>query len=384
VRFPRYVELGDPAVRALGYKALNLGARPVKAPRAKGKTRSTLMTKEALAAVKGPCDSEEYTLNWDLAQKQFTFSKPLKDDKGVDFYVSFDSSDVSTAPQRWAALTQLSDRFEAKYGRLPRFWIADFCLDPDVRVDRDERAKIFAGTIMSCRFFLALQGPRYFGCSAPELRANPSGWALLETFVACSLAPSDDPTRNMLWLPLFTGRNVPPRLDLLHGQIRCADDEEREWILRKLAGFPGGMVEAGRVMSAIWLEHFKTAYCYWALCAEAAGKGDAAKVAELVAAGTSMDLPLDWGSQDTKLVAALAADILHEKWREAFSAQPGAAEGRWKPVDFDGADKGWYDKKIHSAMVRTPAGAAEGSGALEVNIDNPLVALPPSRRYETC
>ena len=50
---------------------------------------------------------------------------------GIDFYVSFDPLDSETAPQRWAALCKLSDAFAGgPEGRLPRFWIADFCLPP--------------------------------------------------------------------------------------------------------------------------------------------------------------------------------------------------------------------------------------------------------------
>jgi len=64
-------------------------------------------------------------------------------------------------------------------------------------------------------------------------------------------------------------------------------------------------------------------------------------VTELVELGCSLDLPLDWGAHDTKLVAAVAADLLHERWRESFHSQEGSEKGRWKAIDSDGLDKDW-------------------------------------------
>ena len=47
-------------------------------------------------------------------------NNPYPDDGiGIDFFVSHNWHDEN-ADQRWAALTELSDRFLDRYGRLPR------------------------------------------------------------------------------------------------------------------------------------------------------------------------------------------------------------------------------------------------------------------------
>ena len=77
----------------------------------------------------------------------------------------------------------------------------------------------------------------------------------MECFTACALAPSDDPTKNIAWVSLIGGRNVPPKLDFMHGLVQMADAAEREWILGKFATFPGGLREAEKVPASLCAVH---------------------------------------------------------------------------------------------------------------------------------
>lgn len=69
-------------------------------------------------------------------------------------------------------------------------------------------------------------------------------------FTLCSLAPHDDPTANLVWLPLFKGNAVPPKLDLVHGRVYCYSAADKERLLTQLAAVPGGLVEVQRTCSA--------------------------------------------------------------------------------------------------------------------------------------
>ena len=86
-----------------------------------------------------------------------------------------------------------------------------------------------------------LQSPFYLGCTSPP--ALPSLWCIVEFFTLCSLAPHDDPTRNLVWVPLFPAMNVPPKLNLLSGRVYCFDDDDKARLLAQLAACPGGLVE---------------------------------------------------------------------------------------------------------------------------------------------
>jgi len=402
----RYIELGDSKVRRLGFASLDLGAKTVIAPRDKPRRLlSTLASEEVKEEYRSfkPFDTPELEQNWKQAEAQYFMSQvlPTRDKIGIDFYVSHDEMDAESAPQRWAAMTRLADRFFQLHGRHARFWIADFCLSPGRRASLAARLEVMATTVMSCKRFLALQTPGYFGCSIPSLRCDPNGWALMECFSTCCLAPSADPTRRMIWLPLFQGRSVPPKLNFLHGSVAMPEPATCEWILHKFALYPGGLVLAQRCLSSIWMTKFRTAYCYWALAADCAATGDAMKLAKMVRDGASLDLPLDWEPSDVNVVANLSADLIHEKWREQLV---GEERARWRPVDVDGVDKDWFDMDLHSGIVRgggivvanesiaeesKEVDEAEGKDAedsnssqLEVNLDNPLILLPPSCRHE--
>jgi len=194
---------------------------------------------------------------------------------------------------------------------------------------------------------------------------------------------------------------VPPKLNFLHGSVAMPEPATCEWILHKFALYPGGLVLAQRCLSSIWMTKFRTAYCYWALAADCAATGDAMKLAKMVRDGASLDLPLDWEPSDVNVVANLSADLIHEKWREQLV---GEERARWRPVDVDGVDKDWFDMDLHSGIVRgggivvanesiaeesKEVDEAEGKDAedsnssqLEVNLDNPLILLPPSCRHE--
>lgn len=120
--------------------------------------------------------------------------------------------------------------------------------------------------IYSCNFVLVLQAPQYMGCYASS--ALPSLWCIVEFFTLCSLAPADDPTANLLWVPLFATKNVPPQIDLLHGRVYCYSDEDKARLLSQLALCPGGLVEVQRAMAAVWPVLFKASYANWALLSQ--------------------------------------------------------------------------------------------------------------------
>jgi hypothetical protein len=334
------------------------------------------------------------------AAKRFKLSQPMRDAVGVDFFVSHNWSDEN-APHRWAALCRLSDLFAARHGRLPRFWLDRFCIDQSQSADILLKTSMLPATLMSCKAVLVLQSPYYLGCSQPS--ALPSLWCVLEFFTLCCLAPHDDPTRNLVWVPLFDnvgpsnpGNNVPPKLDLLHGRVYCFSQEDKERLLAQLSACPGGLGEVQRAMSAVWPVHFRDAYAKWALLASAAGDGDGDRCASLLAAGASVDLPFEWSpTASVGTMVLVAATVLHEHWRwgrkKEFIARNGGGKDllvtsevltnpRWKAVSASEHDA-WFDPSLHHHMRReaTPAGQRR---TFEVDIDQPFGLLPPSWQRE--
>ena len=152
------------------------------------------------------------------AQYRFSLSTHLSDnDKyGIDFFVSHNWLDEN-APQRWNAMVSISDLFQNRYGRLPRFWLDRFCIDQSNSDDIALKVKLLPVTVMSCKQMLVLHSPRYMGCTSP--RTDASLWCIVELYTATSLAKPDSPTGHIMWLSIFEGRIVPPPIDLLHGKV---------------------------------------------------------------------------------------------------------------------------------------------------------------------
>ena len=188
------------------------------------------------------------------SKKRFHLSKPMRDDVGVDFFVSHNWKDEN-APHRWTTLLCISDNFQRRFGRLPRFWLDRFCIDQSQQTDIALKTSILPATLMSCKATVVLQSPYYLGCASPPALA--SLWCIIEFYTMCSLAPHDNPTENLLWVPLFEGQHiVPPHLDLVHGRVYCFSGADRERLLSNLAACPGGLVEVQRNMSAVWPQLF--------------------------------------------------------------------------------------------------------------------------------
>lgn len=316
-----------------------------------------------------------------MATRRFNLSRPMQDAIGVDFFVSHNWADEN-APHRWAVLCCLSDLFSARYGRLPRFWLDRFCINQSKSEDIILKTSMLAATLMSCKNVLVLQSPFYLGCSHPP--ALPSLWCIVEFFTLCCLAPHDEPTRNLVWVPLFnttgidssTGHNVPPKLDLLHGRVYCFSQEDKERLLAQLSACPGGLVEVQRAMSVVWPVHFGEAYANWAQLASASGEGDVERCTALLRAGASVDLPFEWSpTSSVGTMVLVAATVLHEHWRWArkkewlakrdnggidgeaatdpkLSPVPsGSLNPRWKKVDSSEYDA-WFDSKRHAHQTR--------------------------------
>jgi hypothetical protein len=167
------------------------------------------------------------------ARRRFQLSKLMRDEIGVDFFVSHNWKD-DNAPHRWATLLVISDRFQRRFGRLPRFWLDRFCIDQSQQTDIALKTSILPATLMSCKATLVLQSPFYLGCSQPPALA--SLWCILEFFTLCSLAPHDNPRENLLWVPLFDGANiVPPELDLVHSRVYCFSPDDKEKLLANVS-----------------------------------------------------------------------------------------------------------------------------------------------------
>mmetsp|Transcript_16341 Transcript_16341/g.19326 ORF Transcript_16341/g.19326 Transcript_16341/m.19326 type:complete len:1650 (+) Transcript_16341:92-5041(+) len=359
----RYVVFNS-EVRALGYSAL--------------------LREDWCSLVK---DDKLYRKACGSAIKRFKMSQAMKDDIGVDFFVSHNWSDEN-APYRWAALVKLSDLFQQKFGRLPRFWLDRFCIDQSRQDDIAAKTSSLPATIMSCNFVVVLQSPQYMGCSAPPC-ALPSLWCIMEFFTLCTLAPAHDPTTNLFWIPLFKSSRVPPTLDLLHGRVYCYSDEDKARLLSQLASCPGGLVEVQRAMAAVWPVHFKSAYAEWALLSQAAGDGDSARVEALLSKNVSVDLPFEWSpSSSLSTMTLVAAAMLHEQWRAARRKQlmddgeysPEACQ-RWKPITSKELSS-WFVPALHSTMIRTTTNQETGDVKNEVDINHPFGLLPPSWQRE--
>ena len=59
-----------------------------------------------------------------------------------------------------------------------------------------------------------------------------------------------DPTRNIIWIPLFEGGGVvPPALDLVHADVYCFSDEDKQRLLSNLSRCPGGLQGVQDTMS---------------------------------------------------------------------------------------------------------------------------------------
>jgi hypothetical protein len=95
----RYIEFND-EVRAVGHEALFRDSFPITA---------------------------EET---ERARARFNMASPLpnNDPIGIDFFVSHNWLDEN-APQRWNAMLSMSDLFQKRYGRLPRFWWVKHAVD---------------------------------------------------------------------------------------------------------------------------------------------------------------------------------------------------------------------------------------------------------------
>jgi hypothetical protein len=158
-------------------------------------------------------------------------------------------------------------------------------------------------------------------------------------------------------------------------------------------------------MAAVWPLHFRSAYAEWALLSQAAGDGDAERVAALLLNRVSVDLPFEWSpSSSLSTIILVAAAMLHEQWRVARRDQAlkdGTIEAmgqyypRWKPIKQEELSE-WFVPSLHSNMVkREEIGPTAHSGTsssttatttmttiTHVDINQPFGLLPPSWQVE--
>ena len=235
------------------------------------------------------------------AEHRFSLAKSVTDEKGVDFFVSHNWHN-GNAFYRWTVLCTVSTLFKEKYGRLPRFWLDRFCIRQADKGDVRLKTRLLPMTLMSCKMTMVLQSPYYLGCVQPA--ADPSCWCLTEFYTTVILAPKEKATENIIWVPLFEGRNVPPPLDLIHGKAYAFDPNDRIWLLKVLADLPGGLTRVQDDLNFAWHSLFKKEYEKWSDLGFYAAEGNEIVVRRLLEKGACCDLPPSHAGQAQPLALA--------------------------------------------------------------------------------
>ena len=276
----------------------------------------------------GPKALQQYH-TWPLSETQkaevnefYAASNALTkgDSDGIDFFVSqsWSEHDDASLTLRWKALCAISDAFQDKYGRPPRFWISSVCICASSREKDLHDHVIMSPVYMSfCKTILALHTPAYLGSLNPY-RVGCL-WAVADLYFCSMISPSDDPAHRILWFSLFKRNHFPPVVRLSRKPLTiagsnkqvalsCASQREFDHLLSNLQNCPGGLSAVGCRLAALWRHVFSRGYTEWlALCeaCEDPGPVGTAEVETLLARGVSPEFPVaeKQGSKESDMQA---------------------------------------------------------------------------------
>ena len=114
-------------------------------------------------------------------------------------------------------------------------------------------------------------------------------------------------------IPLFEGGGmVPPALDLVHANVYCFSDDDKQRLLANLSRCPGGLFMVQDNMSALWPHLFGPEYDNLRSLRTAAASGDTEAVAAMIARGVSMDLPFPDNNNEVSPLAAAVIEFMHD------------------------------------------------------------------------
>ena len=264
----------------------------------------------------------------EMAATRFDLAKPLAVDDpiGIDFYVSYVPRKES-APVSWVALGLLSELFEERYERLPRFWIEPISTPrpskPPTGTSRPTQAFLDMSvlpTMSYCSTTLFLQSQ--YSCGAHTPPTLPDVRTCLELFAAMSFGILDKYLYRILWLPLFSDRSLPPKVELVQGNVAAFGGEsEKEELLRKLHGFPTDIQTIEDTINRNWSKiyhEYRAEYQRWDELRRMCEMGKKGKIETLLAKGTIVDLPSVDEMQP--LAAAVKHTLFTGQNRELISA----------------------------------------------------------------
>mmetsp|Transcript_34726 Transcript_34726/g.92570 ORF Transcript_34726/g.92570 Transcript_34726/m.92570 type:complete len:698 (+) Transcript_34726:178-2271(+) len=105
---------------------------------------------------------------------------------------------------------------------------------------------------------------------------------------------------------------VPPALDLVHANVYCFSDDDKQRLLANLSRCPGGLFMVQDNMSALWPHLFGPEYDNLRSLRTAAASGDTEAVAAMIARGVSMDLPFPDNNNEVSPLAAAVIEFMHD------------------------------------------------------------------------
>ena len=106
---------------------------------------------------------------------------------------------------------------------------------------------------------------------------------------------------------------VPPALDLVHANVYCFSDDDKQRLLSNLSCCPGGLSMVQDNMSALWPHLFGPEYDNLRSLRTAAANGDTETVAAMIARGVSMDLPFPDDNNEISPLAAAVIEFMQDR-----------------------------------------------------------------------